>query len=169
MIDWLWLTERELYKATNLSEITTQGVETKVDISFPDNIPFFRKLSLAWSTNTVSKQSQEYESKYVLDHLKNKVGIKSYFTFFENFHFTFYTTYQERNGTYLAYNVETSTTDVNKFKSYWLSDSKLSWNRDFLTLYVEANNVFDIDYIDVGSLIQPGRWLKAGLVVNFDY
>lgn len=168
VIDWLWLIDRELYKATNFSEITTQGIEAKIDYVFA-GVPIFEKLSVSWAINNVSKQEQEYESKYVLDHLKNKIGIKSHFTFFEDFNFTFYSTYQERNGTYLFYNSETSTTDTKKFRPYWLSDAKLSWNKNILTIFIEASNIFDVDYIDVGSLIQPGRWVKSGFVVNFDY
>jgi iron complex outermembrane receptor protein len=167
VIDWLWITDRNLYKATNLSVINTQGIETKVDVSFPD-LPILEKLSVAYSTYDISKESNNLESKYVLDHLKHKLGIKSYFGFFEQFKFTFYTTYQERNGTYLVYDSEASATNTVNFKPYWLSDAKLSWNKNYLTIYVEANNVFDVSYIDVGSLIQPGRWLKAGVVVDLD-
>ncbi len=168
VIDWLWLTDRNLYKATNLSEITTQGIETQVVFSFL-NVPILEKITLSYSANDVSKQSKEYESKYVLDHLKNKVGVKSSFLFFENFLLTFYTTYQDRNGTYLVYDAGSGETNTKEFKPYWLSDARLSWTRNYLTLYAEATNLFDVKYIDIGSLTQPGRWLKAGIKINFNF
>jgi len=34
-------------------------------------------------------------------------------------------------------------------------------------VYLEANNLFDTDYVDYGNVRQPGTWVMVGAKWNF--
>ena len=49
-----------------------------------------------------------------------------------------------------------------------LLDGRLFWSRKELTLYLEAGNLFNTSYYDYGGILQPGRWLRAGIRIQLD-
>src|SRR5690606_9404317 len=48
-------------------------------------------------------------------------------------------------------------------KSYFLADLRVGYNFPFLSMYVDAQNIFDITYIETGAIPMPGRWLSFGV------
>ena len=49
---------------------------------------------------------------------------------------------------------------------YQLLDARLSWDMPHLRIYADATNVFDTRYFDYSIVPQPGRWVKAGVVLS---
>lgn len=49
---------------------------------------------------------------------------------------------------------------------YSLLDARLSWDTRHFRCYVDCTNVLDRKYFDYSIVPQPGRWLKAGVVLN---
>ena len=70
--------------------------------------------------------------------------------------------YQDRTGSYT-----TVDGDVAEYKPYSLVDARLSWTLPSTEWYVEANNLFDKDYVDYGNVVQPGFWFIAGVRYRF--
>ena len=33
----------------------------------------------------------------------------------------------------------------------------------------KVNNIFNLDYVDIGNVIQPGRWAKVGISYQLDF
>ncbi|NTU94471.1 MAG: TonB-dependent receptor, partial [Bacteroidales bacterium] len=69
--------------------------------------------------------------------------------------------FQKRDGTYLGPgNMETS------YKPFALLDVRLLWSAKKYKISVEATNLFNTNYLYIGNLPQPGRWIKAGLSIS---
>ena len=49
------------------------------------------------------------------------------------------------------------------YKPFFLVNARLFWTSGMLDFFLEASNLFDVKYRDLGSVIQPGFWLFAGL------
>jgi hypothetical protein len=47
-----------------------------------------------------------------------------------------------------------------------LADFKLLWSGKNITPFIEVTNLFNTDYLFIGNLPQPGRWLKCGINVT---
>lgn len=75
--------------------------------------------------------------------------------------------YQDRYGEVMGYQQYGGNYFSIPNKPFWLIDGAVKWNFRFLQLYMEMSNILNTQYIDAGSALQPGRWLRAGLVVTF--
>jgi iron complex outermembrane receptor protein len=65
--------------------------------------------------------------------------------------------WHDRTGTY----TDTGGT-VRSYRPYSVVDSRLSWNADNYSFYIEANNLTAHRYVDYGNVPQPGFWLTVG-------
>jgi iron complex outermembrane receptor protein len=48
----------------------------------------------------------------------------------------------------------------------WLIDMRINWVKNNFNLYIEASNLLNRSYYDLGNVEQPGIWAKAGIVVK---
>ena len=69
--------------------------------------------------------------------------------------------FQKREGTWLG----PGSIEI-PYKAFALADLKLVWSESKWRISVEATNLFGKDYLYLGNLPQPGRWIKAGVSVN---
>ncbi len=171
VIDWVWLTVRDLYKAMNISNVTTRGMEIAVDYRFsrPGKRTFrMNSIGLNSAFMNQSKASGSYVSKYSEDYLKTKFIFHLGHSIARNILVDWQVSYLSRNGTYLDYDPETNTFPEKAFKPYWLLDAKISYLSKYFRLFLEASNLLDSAYTDVGNLIQPGRWINGGIALKFD-
>jgi vitamin B12 transporter len=54
------------------------------------------------------------------------------------------------------------------YAPFTLTDLRLVHNSKYMRVFAEATNVFDVQYADLGALIQPGIWLRVGLEIQLD-
>jgi len=169
VIDWVWLSERNLFKAMNIAEITTQGIELSGDFNYSQGKKQFHFNNLGANISAINlvKVSGDFVSKYSLDFLKYKIGIHTTFNFTRAISAGMQVNYLVRNGSYVDYDSTTGSTFTAEFKPYWITDLKVSYAARRFLIYISSANLFDADYTDVGNLIQPGRWITAGLQVTF--
>ena len=75
----------------------------------------------------------------------------------------------DRNGEYTAYPVpgDASVTEVRSYDPYFLLDGRLQWEKGWCRLYVDASNITDTRYCDIGGIPLPGFWCTAGVVLTF--
>ena len=67
-------------------------------------------------------------------------------------------------GDYLDYsNPNKENGELKPYPSYALLDVRAQWSEKKYLIYLEANNLLDRTYFDLGSVPQPGFWLKAGV------
>jgi vitamin B12 transporter len=169
VIDWVWIPSSNTYKAMNISEVTTRGLEMGVNYHFknggyrfinPDNF------GSSYTFIDLEKATGDYVSKYSLDYLKHKLQLSFSFDIKRRVNFNWQVSYNSRNGSYVDYNAQTSTRFISSFEPYWLTDLKISYDIKSVSLFVSATNLFNTKYTDVGNLIQSGRWITAGFKVN---
>ncbi|RZL46299.1 MAG: TonB-dependent receptor, partial [Pedobacter sp.] len=47
--------------------------------------------------------------------------------------------------------------------SYWINDLRLSQSVDKFTLFLDAKNIFDTTYNEIGAIPLPSRWMSLGV------
>ena len=170
VIDWIWINDLSLYKAMNIAEITTRGIEVMGIYQIIDNNAksFLRlnKLGVTYTFINLAKAPGNYESKYSLDYLKHKAGMTAVIDISKKIHLNWSISFSSRNGSYMDYNPGTKSRFIKSFQPYWLNDAKVYYSAKNLQVFTSISNVFNIKYTDVGNLIQPGRWITLGIQLN---
>ncbi|MDP4184824.1 MAG: TonB-dependent receptor, partial [Bacteroidota bacterium] len=109
--------------------------------------------------------SGDYVSYYVLDNLKHKLTLGINHKIISKLNADWYILWQDRNGTYTSY-VNTVAGSEVPYKPFWTVDTKVWWQLPHGKIFVEASNLFDKKYFDLGNIVQPGRWIRAGISVD---
>ena len=52
--------------------------------------------------------------------------------------------------------------DWDAYRPYSLLDGKVSWDEKKWSVWLEADNMLNVSYIDHGNIPQPGIWIKFG-------
>ncbi len=172
MIDW----GREAgtdskYTASNLNDLNTTGVEAAFDLNFQRILPnqlFLKTFNVNYSwLNQAESLPEGYESMYVYDYLKHKFSANFQHLVISHINASWGCSFQDRVGSYDEYNINDGTTETKDYKPFWVLDFRLTWKNKNKMVYVEATNLLDKKYTDLGQLYQPGRWIKAGLKYKF--
>lgn len=87
------------------------------------------------------------QSKYVFDYLKHKIIVSAEFPVVDLADSVIIMRYEERIGK----------------EGVFLTDAGFSKELDFLRISVQIKNLFDVEYLDIGSVPMPGRWFFAGI------
>ena len=74
----------------------------------------------------------------------------------------------DRNGSYTDYPTpgDASVSQVRDYEPYFLLDGRLSWGKGVCRLYVDATNITDTRYCDLGGIRLPGAWVTGGVVLT---
>lgn len=170
LIDWI----RDLnsgnaqeLKSVNFGTINALGIEAAVDIEFKHLIPsqhVLDHLTLAYSYISQDKSAEEgIQSRYVLEYLKHKLVANLRLNLWQALHWGVNYRMQDRVGSFTAPDKQ-----MHDYKPYHLIDTRLSWDRSKYKVWVEVNNLFDTQYVDFGSIPQPGIWIMAGASCHVD-
>jgi len=149
LIDWSRKDSESIWQVRNISELTTSGIDLELT-AYPKEIwenDYLSKVTISYSYINADYSSGEFESKYVLDHLEHKIVFASNFNYSNSLKQMVSVRYQKRF----------------EGDNYTIIDSRLSYTYNSLRLFVDVTNIFDQDYIEVGTIEMPGRWFKAGL------
>lgn len=169
MIDWLLdtsLGDAAEWTSVNHTKINSTGFEASAAIDFTALLPrqhFLRSLNVAYSYIDQSQRREEgIQSLYALEYLRHKFVAGLKLRLFSCMNMNVNYRYQYRVGSY------TDTEGMAcRYKPYSLVDARLSWDKMRYSVYMEANNLFDTDYVDYGNVRQPGTWVMVGAKWNF--
>ncbi len=170
MIDWVKKPDENIWYAQNITILNTDGLELSAKINprkLFDKKLFIKSINLSWSWLNQDKQSGIYASKYVLDFLKHKINLSLSHEVIKNVGINWEFSYQDRNGTYTNWEGSKYGNEVD-YKPFVLIDSRLYWNRKNTNVYLEVTNLLDRGYYDFGNIQQPGRWLRIGVIHQFN-
>jgi vitamin B12 transporter len=168
MIDWIWMDD-EKWHTMNLTRVNALGGDIQLDYkNSKPHTAIIRTESaiLSYTFTHLTKVSHEFNSRYLLDNLRHKVVAGTELSFYQKLRLSIKASYQERNGSYLAYDAETSQSLNKPYESFVLLDAKLSFSIRRFGLFVETTNILDTKYNDIGNVIQPGRWFIAGFEIR---
>jgi vitamin B12 transporter len=163
LIDWVRESETDKWKAQNLTEINTKGVEVDGTF-FPEKIwnkkIFITKLGVNYSYIELEKGQNDVYSYYVLDNLKHKLDLEINHKIWKNLQGSWRASYQDRNG------MRTST---EPYQPFWQVNTRIMWKTPSTEFYAMATNLFDAKYYDLGTVEQPGRWISLGISHQFNF
>lgn len=161
IIDWIWHADTEMWETANITELNTSGIETAFDMRL-DNVDLINGIQFSYAYLDIKKSSGEYETKYALDNLRHNVAVTIDHKVVKNLDAVWRFKYQDRNGSYQAYNIEEALYSTHDYKPLLMADVRLAWQLNALKLYVDVANLFDVEDLSYGSIPQPGRWFKFG-------
>lgn len=168
-IDWLWHSNIHSSIPENIESQKIKGIELAATANLMDKgRDLFSAIWLGagYTYLDVDKSiSQDSIQKYY--NLRHKFYFSSDFNIYNNIGIALNANYQLREGVYLSY--DNGTYVENTFKPYWLVDIRAHYAYKWIGLYVDVKNLLNTDYVDGGSLNQPGRWYTAGLTFDIDY
>jgi vitamin B12 transporter len=169
-IDWVRQSSADKWQPQNLTDTKTFGVDinTNLNLSSLSGGNFFIK-SLTVQYTYIDKvfEAGNLQSNYVNDILKHKFVVGLNHQIFSNLSANWKFRYQERNGNYLLWD---GSQDIQTpYGDYNLLDARLIWSAENWSAFVDVKNVFDIDYVDYGNVMQPGRWISVGVKAELDF
>jgi vitamin B12 transporter len=169
-IDWVKMEDNEVWQPQNLTQLNSLG--TEVQLQFYLQREFGRKypnrINLSYFYNNLEKENLDFISNYVLDNLKHKFVGSINQTIIRNLSVDVKTTFQDREGTYTEF-VDNEWGSEVQYNPFWLFDAKLNYNWKHINVYVSVQNLFDKSYNDIGNVVQPGRWFKAGISYHLTF
>jgi iron complex outermembrane receptor protein len=170
IIDWVKNNSNDVWQPQNLTQINSLGTELLLRF-LPQKKwgnPFPEKVEISYFNNNLHKENQLLISNYVLDNLKHKMVIGINQNIAQKLTFDFKFIFQDREGSYTRFENGDWAKEV-AYKPFWLLDGKLAYNSRNLSLFVSASNIFNTQYYDIGNVVQPGRWIKTGILYKLDF
>jgi iron complex outermembrane receptor protein len=169
VIDWVRKTSADKWTTVNFTKINTDGIELFASFEPKEISPalaFVKELNISYSFTNLNKNKDTVISYYALDNLKQKLVLTLTHSIWKNVSASWTINAQHRNGTYddyLHYNPVTNSYPQLSYKPFVLVDGKIFYNKGMIKAFVEASNIFNVNYFDIGNIVQPGRWFKVGL------
>ena len=168
MIDWIRYTSDgpdAPWQSVNFTEVKATGFQAQLTLNFRQIVPTQRILKSFNASYNYLFQDKDIdssvESKYSLEYLRHKLVANLQLNIVSRLDLGINFRWQDRRGIYTDFDGT-----VKEYSPYSVVDARLSWTAPKYKLYLEANNIFDKNYIDYGCVPQPGTWLIAGLSVE---
>ena len=172
VIDWVKYSNSDIWHTVNHTKIIANGMEFAANLNpseFLKKKSILKDITLSHSLTRETKDTLNAISNYALDYLKEKFTVGATFEIEDRFGITFNYTYQQRNGSYLKYDMASNTSSNMAYNAFSLFDGKLYGQFNMIKIFVDATNILDVKYIDYGNIRQPGRWFKVGAEFNVNW
>ena len=172
-IDWVRTSDTVKWQPLNYTSVNSKGFEMSLGFK-----PFLRlrngqyviqTLSLGYAFNDVDKNSDTYDSYYVMDYLRHKGTVQLTHLIYKNIFAAWSWTYQDRAGNYMHYNLATGDESLSDYPSFNLIDVRLFWRSRNWYIYANMSNLFNVEYVDYGNINQPGRWFTTGIKYSIKF
>ncbi len=169
IIDWVKMEGDEVWQPQNLTLLNSLGTEIQLQYNLRKQFgkPFPNKLIFSYFYNNLQKDNFDFVSNYVLDNLKHKFVGSINQSLTKNISIDLKILFQNREGTYTEF-VDYKWGSEVDYKPFWIFDAKVNYNFIGLNIFVSVKNIFDLNYYDIGNVVQPGRWIKAGISYQFN-
>lgn len=151
-IDWVKDSVDQAWKTLNYQKIKMQGISLSADYRLIDDTQNNGQSLLAGLSYTYLNPEMEATvsdkiSHYAIENLKHQLAGRVNFQFLHNFHFTLSGKYEERVS----------------YKDYFLLATRVSADIHQFNIYLDADNITDVQYIESGAVPMPGRWFTLGV------
>ena len=160
MIDWIMDTRKgdeAVWQSVNHAKVNSIGFEADARLRIKNS-----ELRVSYSYIHQEKEQEAYiVSQYALEYLRHKLVANAQVPIIYKLSLGVNFRWQDRVGQYTDFDGI-----VHDYQPYALVDTRLTWKEPKWKVYLEANNLFDKDYVDFGHVEEPGRWLIAGLAFS---
>lgn len=155
-IDWVKALQTEPWQPQNFGRIHTKGLTLAADYTLKTNSTILDDIRLGASythlnPNLKKTLASANFSRYALESLRNQLSTTLNAGLYQMFALTLTTRYCERIS----------------YKDYMTMDARLAFKRQHYSIYADAANIFDIQYIEAGAVPMPGSWFTLGLKTAF--
>ena len=169
LIDFIQPNNESTTYAVNLDGVSFTGLETTFTITPKSTMTEkarVRYARLGFTTMEASKASQGFESYYVLDGLKTKADVSLGVVVPGEVAVDVRWSHQDRLGGY----IDGDTGEEVAFDPFALLSltASRSFVNNSLRTYVRVDNLADLDYVDIGGVQQPGRWVRLGFAYQMN-
>jgi iron complex outermembrane receptor protein len=149
LIDWARQSTDVPWQVLNVSSVTTSGLELSFRLTpeMTSGVVSADQISTAYTYLDSDRSTGPYESKYLLDHLSHQANFGLDLTWLEVLN----------NNWRLRYQRRIESTEA------WVVDARLAIDLNNLNVFVEASNLFDEVYSEIGTVPMPGRWVWMGM------
>ena len=165
MIDYVKENGDSLWRAVNHTDIFFTGIESSMEF-FPENLKgkntFIKFIKLNYMYLYSNKKNDDFLSRYVLDHLTHKITFTFSHSIYKTWGMQYIVSYNLRKGEYMCY-TNSIKGELTPYPPYTLLDLRMYYSMKNIYLYIEATNVLNVTYYDIGGLDQAGIWFKGGI------
>lgn len=152
-IDWIRMVDTEPWQSNNYGNLNTNGFNIRSDYStnLLNDANLHINLAYSYLDSEFKDVKTDVNSKYLISSLKHQVTNTVDFKY-ANFTALFATRFNKRASG----------------SSYWINDVRVSKSIKKVTLYLDAQNIFNTTYYEAGAVPLPARWFSLGVkLVNF--
>ncbi|MFN3999648.1 TonB-dependent receptor [Algoriphagus sp.] len=156
VIEWTRTSSNQPWQPQNFNEVGFNGIEASTNYRVNPNGKAVQIKELMVSYNFIDANfttQPGLESRYALTALRNQliggvlVGL----------------------GEKVEWNTKMRYVERISLDPYFLLDMRVDYNRlGKLGFFAEASNITNTDYIEAGTVQMPGRWFRAGIMVNLE-
>lgn len=167
IIDWVWREELDdKWHSEQSSRLDTFGAELSAGYAVEKG--FLRRLMVSYGYTTTDRRTDAI-TQSAMDFLRHKAALTAEVHFLQRFTLALTASVYDRNGSYTDYPVpgDPSVKTVRDYEPYFLLDGRLAWEKGVCRLYVDAQNITDTRYCDLGGLPLPGAWVTGGVTLTF--
>ncbi len=156
LIEWTRSSAENPWQPQNFNQVTFDGIEASIGYRVIPSGALLQIKELMLSYNYIHAnliQQAGTETRYALTALKNQLiaGILAGI------------------GPKLEWNTKIRNVERMNQDPYFLLDMRLDYNRvGRIGFFAEASNITNTDYIEAGTVQMPGRWFRAGFMLNLD-
>ena len=166
IIDWVWREDMgDKLHSEQTSRLDTYGIELSGGYTVADG--FLRRVTLSYGYITTDRNS-DIIAKGAMDYMRHKAALAVEVHFLRRMSLALTASVYDRNGSYTHYPVpgDPSLSEVRDYEPYFLLDGRLQWEKGICWLYVDATNITDSRYCDLGGIPLPGAWVTAGVALT---
>ena len=166
LIDWVRFNGSSITQATNLRAVHFTGQEMTVSARAKSPAQRLRHFTLGLSLLKADETSSGFESNYVLDVLGNKIDAILGWKATDEFQVDLRWSAQDRLGGYYD---PVAGTEL-EFDPVQLLGVTVRWKSEAVPLdfHFRIDNLLDAQYVDIGNVDQPGRWVRGGFTWSLD-
>ena len=160
MIDWVMYSPDDVFHTAAFG-LDNVGAQVQGKMSFPElfgHDTWVRSFTFGYTFIHQDKHDAEgvVKSNVAMEYLRHKVVASLTHRIFSRLSMSWDFRWQERVGSYV------SGGEFVPYHPYAMLDAKLLWDDPRYQVFVQATNLTDHRYYDLGSVPQPGIWLMAG-------
>ena len=160
MIDWVMYSADDIFHTASF-DLDNVGVQVQGKMAFPELLgrdTWMRSLSMGYTFIHQKKHDAEgvVKSNVAMEYLRHKFVASLSHRIYNRLSMSWDFRWQERVGSYV------SDGKLVGYHPYAMLDAKMQWDAPRYQLFVQATNITNHRYYDLGSVPQPGIWVMAG-------
>ena len=160
MIDWVMYSPDDIFHTASF-DLDNVGAQVQGKLDFPEMFgrdTWHRSLSMGYTFIHQTNHDAEgvVKSNMAMEYLRHKVVASLSHRIYSRLSMSWNFRWQERVGSYV------SEGKLVPYDPYAMIDAKLQWEAPCYQLFVQATNITNHRYYDLGSVPQPGIWVMAG-------